>query len=46
MWKKGNFKYICTPGFQVGIEEVAGLKEIYKGKNKVYFLYYAGGLIG
>ncbi len=45
-WKKGNFKYVCTPDYQKGIEEVAGLEEIYKGKEKVYFLFYAGGFIG
>lgn len=45
-WKKKNFKYVCTPDYQKGIEEVAGLEEIYKGKEKVYFLFYAGGFIG
>ena len=45
-WKKGNFKYSCTPDFQIGIEQVAGLEEVYKGKAKVYYFFYAGGLIG
>lgn len=45
-WKKENFKYVCTPDYNRGIDEVAGLEEIYKGKDKVYLLYYAGGLIG
>jgi len=45
-WKKENFKYTCTPDYQKGIEEVAGLEEIYKSKEKVYFLFYAGGFIG
>jgi len=45
-WKKGNFKYVCTPDYERGIENVAGLEETYKGKEKVYYLYYAGGLIG
>ncbi len=45
-WKKENFKYVCTPDYQKGIDEVAGIEEIYKGKEKVYFLFYAGGLIG
>lgn len=45
-WKKENFKYVCTPDFNRGIDEVAGLEEIYKGKDKVYLLYYAGGYIG
>ena len=45
-WKKDNFMYVCIPDYQEGIEEVAGLEEIYRGKDKVYFLYYAGGFIG
>ena len=45
-WKNKNFKYICTPDYQKGIEEVAGLEEIYKDRQKVYYLYYAGGFIG
>lgn len=45
-WKDKNFRYICTPDYQKGIEEVAGLEEIYKGRQKVYYLYYAGGFIG
>jgi len=45
-WKNKNFKYICTPDYQKGIEEVAGLEEIYKGRDKIYYLYYAGGFIG
>ena len=45
-WKKENFKYLCTPDFKIGIEKVAGLEEVYKGKEKVYYLFYAGGLIG
>ena len=45
-WKKENFKYLCTPDFKVGIEKIAGLEEIYKGKEKVYYLFYAGGFIG
>jgi hypothetical protein len=45
-WKKANFRYVCQPDFQIGIEKVAGLEEIYKGKEKVYYLFYAGGLIG
>ncbi|HJY98114.1 MAG TPA: DUF5680 domain-containing protein [Patescibacteria group bacterium] len=45
-WQNGEFKYICTPDIKEGIEHVAGLEEIYKGKEKVYFFFYAGGLIG
>lgn len=46
VWEKDNFKYICTPDFEKGIEQVAGLEEVYKNKEKVYYLFYAGGLIG
>jgi len=45
-WKKGDFLYTCVPDFPGSIDEMAGLEEIYKGKKKVYFFYYAGGLIG
>ncbi|MGA3292084.1 MAG: DUF5680 domain-containing protein [Candidatus Microgenomates bacterium] len=45
-WGKSSFKYLCTPDFTGSIDEVSGLEEIYKGKKKVYFLFYAGGFIG
>jgi len=45
-WKKENFKYLCTPDFQAGIEKVAGLEEVYKDKEKVCYLFYTGGFIG
>jgi len=45
-WQRGQFKYLCTPDFNRGIDEVAGLEEIYKGEDKVYLFYYAGGFIG
>jgi len=45
-WKKGIYKYICTPDGQQNIDEISGLEEIYKGEKKVYFLFYAGGFIG
>lgn len=45
-WEKDGFKYVCTPDYQKSIDEVVGVEEINKGKAKVYFLYYAGGLIG
>lgn len=45
-WKNNGFKYTCTPDFQGGIEQVAGSEEVYKGNEKVYFFFYAGGLIG
>jgi hypothetical protein len=45
-WQNGDFRYVCTPDIVEGIEHVAGLEEIYKGDEKVYFFFYAGGLIG
>ena len=45
-WEKGDFKYTCTPDGPGNIDEIAGTEEIYKGKEKVYFFYYAGGFIG
>ena len=34
-WKKENFKYLCTPDFQVGIEKVAGLEEVYNSIQEI-----------
>lgn len=45
-WKNENLKYVCTPDFNLGIKKVAGLEEIYRNKEKVYYFFYAGGLIG
>ena len=45
-WQNGNLKYICTPDIEEGIEHIAGLEEIYKATEKVYFFFYAGGVIG
>jgi hypothetical protein len=45
-WKKGEYKYICTPDGQKDIDEISGLEEIYKREKKIYFLFYAGGFIG
>lgn len=39
-----NFRYICEGSGSV--DELKGTEEIYVGKEKVYFLYYAGGFIG
>lgn len=39
-----GFKYICDGSGS--IDELEGSEEIYAGKEKVYFFYYAGGLIG
>lgn len=45
-WRKNDFKYLCIPYNLKGIDEIAGTEEIYKRKEKVYFFFYAGGLIG
>ena len=45
-WEKDGFKYVCEPDGAGSIDEATGLEEIYKGKEKVYFLFYAGGIIG
>lgn len=39
-----GFKYICDGSGS--IDELNGIEEIYVDKEKVYFFYYAGGLIG
>lgn len=45
-WKNGDFTYLCKSDFAGSLDEIAGSEEIYKGKTKVYFLFYAGGFIG
>ena len=40
----GNFKYICDGAGN--IDELSGTEEIFVGKDRVYFFYYAGGFIG
>lgn len=45
-WKKRNFTYTCIPDGTYGIDEISGSEEIYKGNERVYFFYYAGGFIG
>ncbi len=39
-----GFKYICEG--TGSINELEGSEEIYIGKDRVYFFYYAGGFIG
>lgn len=39
-----NFRYICEGSGS--IDELEGTEEIYVGKDKVYYFYYAGGFIG
>lgn len=45
-WKKGEYRYVCVPDGHESIDKISGFEEIYKGKNRVYYLYYAGGFIG
>lgn len=42
-WKQGNFRYVCD-GYG-SIEELGGQEEIHKGRNRVYYFYYAGGIL-
>ncbi len=42
-WKNGEFDYVCD-GYGT-IEELGGQEEIHKGRERVYYFYYAGGLI-
>jgi len=39
-----DFKYICEGSGS--IDELEGSEEIYVGRDRVYFFYYAGGFIG
>lgn len=45
-WEKDNFTYYCNSDSGGSLDECSGQEEIYKGKSKVYFLYYAGWFIG
>lgn len=40
----GDFTYVCEGSGS--IDELDGSEEIHVGKEKMYFFYYAGGLIG
>jgi hypothetical protein len=40
----GGFTYSCAGSGS--IDELNGAEEIYVGKEKVYFFFYAGGFIG
>ena len=40
----GDFTYTCAGSGS--IEELEGSEEIYVGKERVYYFYYAGGFIG
>ena len=39
----GDFRYICDG--RGTINELSGTEEMYVGKDKVYFFYYAGGFV-
>ena len=45
-WAKNNFIYSCNSDSGGSLDEMSGSEKIYKGKDKVYFLFYAGGFIG
>ena len=40
----GDFRYVCKGSGT--IDKLEGTEEIYVGKDRVYFFYYAGGFIG
>jgi len=42
-WQDGKFKYTCEGDGDW--DELGGTEEIYKGDEKVYWFYYAGGLL-
>lgn len=46
VWRRDGYRYVCSPDFNVGIQKIAGLEEIFKGREKVYYLFYAGGQVG
>lgn len=45
-WTRDDYRYFCLPDGRGSIDEISGSEEIYKGKEKVYFFFYAGGFIG
>ena len=45
-WEKDGFVYSCNSDSGGSTEECSGTEEIFKDKEKIYFLYYAGGFIG
>ena len=42
-WQDGEFKYVCDGNGNW--EELGGTEEIYKEGKKVYWFYYADGLL-
>lgn len=38
----GEYKYICDPDIDGGIEEIGGTEMILKDEKQIYTLYYAG----
>ena len=42
-WKDGEFKYVCDGSGNW--EELGGTEEIYRQGKRIYWFYYAGGLL-
>lgn len=42
-WREGEFSYVCD-GYG-NIDELGGQEEIHKGRTRVYYFYYAGGVV-
>lgn len=45
-WKEGKYKYECSADMKGGIDEIGGSESISKNDKQIYYLYYAGGIIG
>ncbi len=46
-WEGDGFTYVCEPDFEDGsIKKIAGREKITKNGEEVYYLFYAGALIG
>ena len=44
-WKSGEFEYICAADADGSMEELSGSETITKNGTRVYYFYYAGGLL-
>lgn len=45
-WKSEIYAYICETDTSGSIDEFSGTEKILKGKEQIYYFYYAGGFIG
>lgn len=45
-WKSKNYTYICEADTSGNIDEFSGTEKILKGREQIYYFYYAGGFIG